>query len=212
MGLEFLNGPYIVPGLPKFMIPEFNLFWNIMVLQLVITQLPLSLGNAVLATSQTVSDLFPGCRVSPRKLGITYGIANLLAPFFGGIPVCHGSGGLVGHYTFGGRTGGSVMIYGLFFLVLGCLLGNSFYGFIMIFPAPLLAVLLVFEGIGLMRLSSDTAKDPTSFFIVLLVGLIAAGVYLGFFIGLVVGTLLYYCLRRSPAGVVFDKNLQAKQG
>jgi len=48
-GLEFINGPYIAPGLPKLMIPEFNLFLNIMVLQLVVTQLPLSLGNAVVA-------------------------------------------------------------------------------------------------------------------------------------------------------------------
>ncbi len=199
-GLEFINGPHVSVGLPKLMMPEYSLFLNIMVLQLVVTQLPLSLGNAVLATSQTVSDLFPGRKVAPRKLGITYGIANLVAPFFGGIPVCHGSGGLVGHYTFGGRTGGSVLIYGLFFLILGCLFGNSFYGFIMIFPVSLLAVLLVFEGIGLMRLSADSANDPAGFFIVLLVGLIGAGVYLGFFIGLVGGTILYYCLRRARGG------------
>jgi hypothetical protein len=199
-GLEFINGPHVSLGLPVFMKPEFSLFWNIMVLQLVVTQLPLSLGNAVLATSQTVTDLFPERKVAPKKLGITYGIANLIAPLFGGIPVCHGSGGLVGHYTFGGRTGGSVLIYGLFFLILGGLLGNSFYGFIMIFPASLLAVLLVFEGIGLMRLSADSANDPANFFIVLLVGLIGAGVYLGFFIGLIGGTILYYCLRRTRGG------------
>ncbi|MDP6636492.1 MAG: putative sulfate/molybdate transporter [Phycisphaerae bacterium] len=196
-GLEFINGPHLSPGLPIFTSPNFSLLANIMVLQLVVTQLPLSLGNAVLATSQTVSDLFPRREVKSRKLGITYGIANMIAPLFGGIPVCHGSGGLVGHYTFGGRTGGSVLIYGLFFLVLGCLFGNSFYGFIMIFPVSLLAVLLVFEGIGLMRLSADSANDPTSFFIVLLVGLVGAGVYLGFFIGLVGGTILYYCLQRA---------------
>jgi MFS superfamily sulfate permease-like transporter len=195
LGLEFINGPHFSPGLPKFMMPDFNLFLNVMVLQLVITQLPLSLGNAVLATSQTISDLFHRRKVSPKKLGFTYGVVNLLSPLFGGIPVCHGSGGLVGHYMFGGRTGGSVLIYGLFFVILGGLLGNSFYGFIAVFPVSLLAVLLVFEGIGLMRLSADIAKDSTNFFIVLLVGLIGAGVYLGFFIGLVGGTILYYCLR-----------------
>jgi hypothetical protein len=69
----------------------------------------------------------------------------------------------------------------------------------MIFPVSLLAVLLVFEGIGLMRLSADSADDPTAFFIVLLVGLVGAGVYFGFFIGLVGGTILYYCLRRAQA-------------
>ncbi len=199
VGMEFLNGPYVSPGLPKFMPPNFSLFLNIAVLQLVVTQLPLSLGNAVLATSQTVKDLFHGREVKPRKLGITYGILNLISPLFGGIPGCHGSGGLVGHYMFGGRTGGSVIIYGAFFLILGGLFGNSFYGFIMIFPVSLLAVLLVFEGIGLMRLSADSADDPTAFFIVLLVGLVGAGVYFGFFIGLVGGTILYYCLRWAQA-------------
>ena len=200
-GLAFVNGPHLSPGLPSFMTPNFSLLINIMVLQLVITQLPLSLGNAVLATSQTTRDLFPGRQVSPKKLGITYGIANLLSPLFGGIPVCHGSGGLVGHYMFGGRTGGSVFIYGLFFVILGGLLGNSFYGFIMIFPVSLLAVLLVFEGVGLMRLSSDVAGNQKDYFIVLLVGLVGAGVYLGFFIGLVGGTILYYCLHRSEGRV-----------
>jgi hypothetical protein len=43
---------------------------------------------------------------------------NLVNPFLGGVPTCHGSGGLVGHYTFGARTGGSIMIYGSIFLIL----------------------------------------------------------------------------------------------
>jgi MFS superfamily sulfate permease-like transporter len=206
VGLEFVNGPHLSPGLPSFMTPNFGLLLNIAVLQLVVTQLPLSLGNAVLATSQTSGDLFPGRKVSPKKLGITYGIANLLSPLFGGIPVCHGSGGLVGHYMFGGRTGGSVLIYGLFFVILGGLLGGSFYGFIAIFPVSLLAVLLVFEGVGLMRLSADVAVDQKDYFIVVLVGLIGAGVYLGFFIALVGGTVLHYCLHRSVRPVGHEAN------
>ena len=36
---------------------------------------------------------------------------NLIIPFFGGMPMCHGAGGLAGQYYFGARTG---MAYGFF--------------------------------------------------------------------------------------------------
>ena len=81
-------------------------------LVLAIPQLPLSLSNSVIATRQTIADLFPDRSVSVRRIGLTYGLVNLIAPWFGGVPVCHGSGGLAGHHAFGGRTGGSVVIYG----------------------------------------------------------------------------------------------------
>src|SRR5262245_20764548 len=48
---------------------------------LVLPQLTLSLGNSVIATSQTVSDLFPDRTIGVRRIGITYGIMNLLAPW-----------------------------------------------------------------------------------------------------------------------------------
>src|SRR4029077_2907659 len=43
---------------------------------LVFPQLALSLGNSVIATSQTVTDLFPEGRIGVRRIGITYGIMN----------------------------------------------------------------------------------------------------------------------------------------
>jgi hypothetical protein len=86
---------------------------------LALPQLPLSLANSVLATRQVSVDLFPDRAPSVRKIGFTYAAMNLVAPLFGGVPSCHGSGGMAGHYAFGARTGGSVLIYGGLFLVLG---------------------------------------------------------------------------------------------
>lgn len=189
------------PGLPTFHRPGWDdLLTGLVVLA--IPQLPLSVGNAILATRQTVSDLFPGREVTVRKLGLTYSAANLIAPLFGGIPVCHGSGGLAGHYTFGGRTGGSVLIYGVTFLILGALFGQGFFAFIHTFPMSLLCVLLIFEGLTMLLFSRDMTANPEDFYLVILVGLLAVGLPYGFCIGVVFGTVLHAWLahrRRARA-------------
>jgi len=45
-----------------------------------------------------------------RQISLTYSFMNLINPFLSGIPTCHGSGGMAGHYALGGRTGGSIII------------------------------------------------------------------------------------------------------
>jgi len=162
---------------------------------LAIPQLPLSIANAVIATRQTADDLFPGSDVTARKLGLTYSLANLTVPFLGGIPVCHGSGGLAGHYAFGARTGGSVIIYGAGYLLCGLVFGGNFMGFVSVFPKAVLGVLLMFEGVQLMRLSRDSAGGEEGFFLMLVTALIAAGLPYGFAVALVVGTVLHVVLR-----------------
>lgn len=189
--------PAVTPALPGFRAPSLEAVLSGLVL-LAVPQLALSVGNAVLATRQTVRDLF-GREVRVRTFGLTYSIINAIAPLFGGIPVCHGSGGVAGHYAFGGRTGGSVIIYGGMFLVCGALFGESFFQLIRLFPRPLLAVLLVFEGLTLLQLSRDMMGEPDAFLIVMLVGLVGAGVGYGFFIGLVGGTLLHAGLFRRKS-------------
>jgi hypothetical protein len=157
---------------------------------LALPQIPLSLGNSILATRQVAEDLFPERQVTVRKLSYTYSLMNLVNPFFGGVPTCHGSGGLVGHYTFGARTGGSIMIYGSIFLMLGLFFSSGFSELVQIFPLPVLGVLLFFEAAALMAMIRDQASDSRSLAIVILVGLIAAGLPYGYAIGLVAGVLL----------------------
>ena len=157
---------------------------------LAIPQIPLSLGNSILATRQVAEDLFPERRVTARKLSFTYAAMNLVNPFFGGVPTCHGSGGLVGHYTFGARTGGSILIYGSIFLVLGLFFASGFQQIVQVFPLPILGVLLFFEAAALMSMIRDEAADARSLLLVVIVGLIAAGLPYGYALGLVAGTLL----------------------
>ena len=168
---------------------------------LALPQLPLSLGNSILATRQVAEDLFPERRVTVPKISLTYSLMNLVSPWFGGAPVCHGSGGIAGHYAFGGRTGGSVVIYGGLYLVLGIFFSRGFSAVIELFPKPVLGVILFFEALALVKLVRDVATSAAEFAIALLVGLIAFGLPYGYVIGLVLGTALAYLARRGRIGL-----------
>jgi hypothetical protein len=175
--------------LPQFRVPA----WNDVLtgfLLLALPQIPLSLGNSILATRQVAADLFPHRPLSVRRIGLTYALMNLMSPFFGGVPTCHGSGGIAGHYTFGGRTGGSVVIYGAMYLVLGLLLGGGFQHATELFPRPVLGVVLFFEALALVKLVRDMAGSAADFAVVLLVGLMAFALPYGYVVGLVVGVVV----------------------
>jgi len=163
---------------------------------LALPQIPLSLGNSIFATNQIVKDLFPEKNITVKKIGFTYSLMNIAGSLFGGIPVCHGSGGIAGHYTFGGRTGGSTLIYGLFYILLGLLITNNSPELLQIFPKPLLGVILLFEGIALIILVKDIITDKKMFFIAIVVAICANGLPNGYFIGLIIGTILYYSADR----------------
>ena len=128
---------------------------------------------------------------------------NLVNPFFGGVPTCHGSGGMAGHYAFGARTGGSVILYGALFLGLGLFLSPGLEQIIQIFPRPILGVILCFEGLVLVSLCRDLWVTKTNLLIALLVGLAAFSIpAYGYLVGLVGGTVLAHCLPQEPPKVV----------
>jgi hypothetical protein len=182
-------------SLPAFQVPPPEAIATGFVL-LAVPQIPLSLGNSLLATRQLAEDLFPGKRVTMRQLGFTYAAMNLVAPWFGGVPVCHGSGGLAGHYTFGARTGGSIVIYGSLYVVAGLFFAGVFATLVRVFPLPVLGVLLLFEAFALMRLVRDQAGRSTDLAVAVLVALQAALLPYGYVIALVAGTALWHLLER----------------
>lgn len=159
---------------------------------LALPQLPLSLANSIVATDRTVRDLFPD-RPAPgvRKIGLTYGVMNLVAPLCGGVPVCHGCGGLAGHHAFGARTGGSVVLYGLGYLILGLLFSGVADEAVRVFPRPILGVLLAVEALALLRLLRDVAPRPGPLALALAVACVAAFLPNGYVVGLVVGIALH---------------------
>jgi xanthine/uracil permease len=184
--------------LPQLHIPTYrDVFTGFVILAL--PQLPLSLGNSILATRQIVEDLYPEVRIPVRKIGLTYAVMNLVSPFASGIPVCHGSGGFAGHYAFGGRTGGSVVLYGVLFLVLGLFFSAGFAEVVKVFPLPMLGVLLLFEGLALVVLVRDLSSSRSEFSIASLVALCAGFLPYGYIVGLLVGTALAYLSRRGFA-------------
>ncbi len=159
---------------------------------LALPQIPLSLGNSLLATRQVAADLFPGRPVSMRQLGFTYSVMNLVSPWLGGVPVCHGSGGLAGHYTFGARTGGSLVIYGGLYLIAGLFFAGSFALLVRVFPLPILGVLLLFEAVALMLLVRDQVAARGDFAVAVLTALLAALLPYGYVIAMVAGTAMWY--------------------
>lgn len=157
---------------------------------LALPQIPLSLGNSVIATSQTAKDLFPDRDVPVRTIGITYGLMNLVAPFFGGVPVCHGCGGLVGFHGFGARTGGAPVLYGAMYVVLGLVFAPGFSEVVRVFPLPVLGVVLLVEAVSLMALLRDVAEDKGALVTALLVASAVVGLPNGYVVGLVGGVLV----------------------
>jgi hypothetical protein len=151
-----LPAAHVSLSLPVFVSPRLADFAPAFFL-LVIPQLPLSLANSVFATSDAARQYFgpAGGVVTPRRLLITMGLANTAAALFGGVPVCHGSGGLTAHYRLGARSGGAPAMIGLAFLVLGSFGGSSLLPLLKLIPYSALGVLLAYVGLQHLLLAKD---------------------------------------------------------
>lgn len=82
--------------------------------QLVLPQLSLTFTNAILLTALVAGDYFGerARHVTPVRLSVSSGLANLLLAPFGALPMCHGAGGLAAHYRFGARSGAAPGLLG----------------------------------------------------------------------------------------------------
>lgn len=116
---------------------------------LVIPQLPLTFGNALVAIVQENNRLFPQHPVTERRVAVSTGLMNLFAGSAGGVPMCHGAGGLAGHVRFGARTGGALVILGVLVLFTGLFLADSVQTLFKVLPPALLGVILLFGGLEL---------------------------------------------------------------
>ncbi len=190
--------------LPSFRISSQSDIWQGFIL-LALPQIALSISNSVVATQQTVKDLFPEKELTVKKIGFTYSLMNIVNSFFGGIPTCHGSGGIAGHYTFGARTGGSVIIYGSMCIVIGLFFSTVFEEIVKIFPLPVLGIILLFESLALMSFIRSVSSSKMDLFIALVVALICVGLPHGYVIGLVLGTTITYLTRKKFLMKYFDE-------
>ena len=158
---------------------------------LVLPQVPLSFANSCLAPADAARVYFGerGERVRPGGLATTYGFANLFAGSFGGMPVCHGAGGLTAHYAFGARTGGAPLVMGVSLLVVAIGAGAGLAAVLPAFPLPILAALLAAAGVLHVSLLRDLVDAP-AWAIALSVGVVGFAVNLA--VALAVGLAVWW--------------------
>jgi SulP family sulfate permease len=162
-------------------------------LVLVLPQIPMTLGNAVIANADLSLQYFPqdGHRVTYRALCISMALANLLSFFIGGMPMCHGAGGLASRYRFGARTAGSNLIIGAIFLILALFLGIHSMAVIYMLPMAALGVLLIFAGAQLTLTLLDMQTRKELFVPILVLGItLASNLAAGFLTGVAVAYIL----------------------
>jgi MFS superfamily sulfate permease-like transporter len=112
---------------------------------LVLPQLSLTFTNAVLLTALVAGDYFGerAAHVTPRRLSVSSGLANLLLTPLGALPMCHGAGGLAAHWRFGARSGTAPLLLGLALLAVALLPGGLGLALLAAIPAAALGALLV---------------------------------------------------------------------
>ncbi len=165
-----------------------------------IPQLPLTVLNSIVAVSVLSRDLFPDRALQPRKVTLSVALMNLIACPLGGMPMCHGAGGLAAQYRFGARTGGSVVFLGLAKMSLAVLFGGSLMVIMTRFPLSILGVLLVFSGLELAVVCRDQTQKQNFMVMILTAGVsVAANVAFGFLIGVIVAIILRRLSRPTRA-------------
>ena len=76
---------------------------------------------------------------------------NVISPIFGGMPMCHGAGGLVGQYFYGARTAGTNLIEGTLEVVLGLFFAGSIAGLFAAFPKAIVGAMMFMVGLELIK-------------------------------------------------------------
>lgn len=146
----------VTAGVPAPSLPSASAFagggpaFTLGAVEATVAQLAMTVGNAAVATALLCSDLFDR-DVSPDRLSESMGITSLAAVPAGGVPMCHGSGGLAGKHAFGARTGGANVLLGVGYLGLALVAGV-----VLAFPLAALGVLLVVVAVELGRAAMVT--------------------------------------------------------
>ena len=161
---------------------------------LAIPQLPMTIGNSVIATGDLAKEYFgeSSKKVTYPALCMSLATANIMSFFFGGMPMCHGAGGLASRFRFGARTAGSNIISGILFLLLALLLGSHALSVVYLIPMSALGVLLVFAGSQLALTILDLKGRKDLFVPLMMVGITLAS---NLAVGFIAGIALAYALK-----------------
>lgn len=202
MAIMFAKGELQNIAAPSFSFPPITTFtfrevWDTLLLA-GFAQIPLTITNATIATAALISTHWPDKPVTAKKLSWNQGIMNTVLPFFGGMPMCHGAGGLAGQYYFGARTGGTNIIEGIIEISLGLFLSASIAGLFSVFPGAIIGAMMFMIGIELAKFVKDVhiGKDMIPLGVTLIVS-ISTNMAYGFMAGLASHHLILLFFRNS---------------
>jgi hypothetical protein len=184
--VDALRGVRIEPRLPSFALAEIGLNdLMIGIVFLALPQVPLTLGNAIIAITEENNRLFPDRPVNEGKVATSTGLLNLLSASVGGVPMCHGAGGMAGHVQFGARTGGALVILGTILLATAVLFSGSVDILLRLFPTSILGVILFLTGAQLALGACDISEDKGERFVTVVTAALAVwNVGIAFVIGM----------------------------
>jgi len=154
---------------------------------MVLPQIPMTVGNAVIAYTDLSREYFGenSNKITYKSTCISMALANFLSFLLGGMPLCHGAGGLAAHYRFGARTVGSNLIIGLVFVALATLLGDHALAVVNLIPMSVLGVLLFFAGGQLGLTVMDIGERKDLFVVLVILGItLASNLAAGFAVGI----------------------------
>ncbi len=198
-GLNQLQPGLYLPHPLPFGMPSAADF-TLALLILVLPQVPMTLGNAVIANADLSAQYFGegSKKVTYKSLCISMALANFFSFLVGGMPLCHGAGGLAAHYRFGARTAGSNVMIGVLFIALAIFLGNHSLAIFNLLPMSVLGILLLFAGSQLAMTLLDVTERKDLFVTLIMLGITLAS---NLAVGFVVGIALAYALRWEKLAV-----------
>jgi len=193
-GLDRIRPGLYLPALLPYGWPS-GADFSFVILAVVLPQMPMTLGNAVIAQADLSRDYFGEAsqKMSYTALCLSMAFGNLLSFALGGMPMCHGAGGLAAHYRFGAKTAGSNLIIGGLMVVLALGLGAGLTALLFLIPMAILGVLLVFAGSQLALTISDMHTRNEIFVIVIILAVTLAA-NLAF--GALIGIILSYAMKK----------------
>ncbi len=166
-GITWLNpdSPYAVAPVLSLARSASPLSWGLdrfpLLITLVLPQLALTLANSVLGTQSASQEYFgeQATRVTVKRLLQSIGLGNLISAFVGGLPFCHGSGGVTAHFRGGSTHWISNVIVGTSLVALGTVAWWK-GSFVVDLPFWLMAGLLMMTGLFHIHLAQDTWRKP----------------------------------------------------
>lgn len=161
---------------------------------LVIPQIALTIGNAAIATENTVKKYYPigAEKVTVSTLTYSMGFINIFAGIISAMPLCHGSSGITAYYKFGARNKFAMLGSAGFYLIFSIL--TLIFGIKIFLDSPffLLGTMVSYTGIEHTFLIKDIShkKDLLVAFSVLGTYLLSNNISLGFIFALLSYSLI----------------------